>query len=89
MAVISEQSVYVCPQVYFSCIHGHIKDQKLMSDAVAAQVDNWSKTEIGARLTSVDPNANSLKLSNGKTFNYKSLVLAPGFNHSMDYIEGL
>lgn len=35
------------------------------------------------------PNENKLKLSNGKEFTYKALVLATGFNHSSSFIEGL
>ena len=89
MAIISKDSVYVCPQIYFACIHEHIKDQRLMSDAVPAQIEQWSKIETGIEVTKVNGDANSLEMSNGKTFNYKSLVLAPGFDHSMEPIEGL
>jgi NADH dehydrogenase FAD-containing subunit len=60
-----------------------------MSDAVPAQVENWSKVEVGVKMTSVNPSANSLQCSNGKTYNYKSLILAPGFDHTMEPIEGL
>jgi NADH dehydrogenase FAD-containing subunit len=28
-------------------------------------------------------------LSNGREYTYKALVLAPGFEHSMDGVEGL
>ena len=30
-----------------------------------------------------------MKLSNGKTFSYKALVLAPGFDHTVEPIQGL
>jgi len=35
------------------------------------------------------PQQNKIKLSNGKEYTYKALVLAPGFNHTMEPIEGL
>lgn len=37
----------------------------------------------------MNPGSNSLKLSTGKEYTYKSLVLAPGLSHESDYIEGL
>ena len=43
-------------------------------------VKTWSKSEIGVTVESVDPNANTMKLSNGKDITYKSLVLAPGLD---------
>lgn len=89
LAIVSQESVYVRPQTYFGVCHAHISDQQLLSGAVPTQVDNWSRIETGVRLTSLDANANELKLSNGKTFTYKALVLAPGFDHTMEPIEGL
>jgi len=35
------------------------------------------------------PESNELTLSNGKVFSYKALVIGTGFDHSLDYIEGL
>lgn len=35
------------------------------------------------------PESNSLVLSNGREYTYKALVLAPGFHHSVDNIDGL
>ena len=40
-------------------------------------------------MTKVNPNENSVELSNNKKYNYKALVFAPGFDHSSDYIKGL
>lgn len=35
------------------------------------------------------PEQNKLRLSNGREYTYKALVLAPGFDHSSEHIEGL
>jgi NADH dehydrogenase FAD-containing subunit len=35
------------------------------------------------------PEQNKLRLSNGREYSYKALVLATGFNHRVDFIEGL
>jgi len=37
----------------------------------------------------IDPEKCQLQLSNGKEFNYKALVLAPGLDHGMTGIKGL
>lgn len=89
LAIVTPDIVYVNPQVYFPSLHSHVDGAKLMSDSVPAQIELWSKMETGVRMTSVNPDANSMQLSNGKTFNYKSLILAPGFDHTMEPIEGL
>jgi len=89
MAVVSPQSKYVQPQLYFAVCHSHIEKLKLDSGSVNAQVENWSKTELGVNVTKINPMQNNLELSNGKTFNYKALVFAPGLDHSMDHIKGL
>jgi hypothetical protein len=52
-------------------------------------VDSWSKIEGNTRVTKVNPTKNTVELSNGKTFTYKTLVLAPGFDHSRQHIKGL
>lgn len=89
MAVVSPLNKYVQPQLYFAVCHSHIEKLKLDSGSVNAQIDNWSKTEIGVNVTKINPVANQIELSNNKTFNYKALVFAPGLDHSMDYIPGL
>lgn len=89
LAVISPQGKYIQPSLYFSVAGSHIEKLNLDSGSVNAQVENWSKVEIGAHVTKINPVANELDLSNGKTFTYKALVLAPGLSHSMDYIPGL
>ena len=45
--------------------------------------------ETFVKVTEYRPNENRLRLSNGKEFTYKALVLAPGFDHKAEYIEGL
>ena len=89
MAVVSPLNKYVQPKLYFAVCHSHIEKLKLDSGSVNAQIDNWSKTEIGVNVTKINPVANQIELSNNKTFNYKALVFAPGLDHSMDYIPGL
>jgi hypothetical protein len=89
MAVVSPQNKYVQPQLYFACAHSHIEKLKLDSGSVNAQVENWSKTELGVNVTKINPMENNIELSNGKTFNYKALVYAPGLDHNQDYIKGL
>lgn len=74
---------------YFGVCHGHIDGQKLESSAVSSQVDPWSRTDVNAKVVEYKPNENKVVLSNGREYSYKALVLAPGFHHSMDGIEGL
>jgi NADH dehydrogenase FAD-containing subunit len=52
-------------------------------------VKPWSKMESGTSVESIDPSTNTLKLDNGKTFTYKSLLLAPGFDTGEHQIKGL
>jgi hypothetical protein len=59
------------------------------SGSVQSQIDNWSKTELGVTATKIDPDHNTISLNNGKTFNYKALVLATGFDHQISGIKGL
>lgn len=89
MALITAQGKYVVPQSYLAVSHGHYPDQKLDSATISAQVDNWSRTDVGATVTKYLPNENKLVLSNGKEYTYKALVLAPGFDHKMEHIDGL
>jgi len=89
MAVISPSAKFLQPQLYFAVCHGHVEKLKLDSGSVNAQVENWSKTDLGVTVTKIDPAANTINLSNNKTYNYKALVFAPGMDHSMDYIKGL
>ena len=69
MAVVSPLNKYVQPQLYFAVCHSHIEKLKLDSGSVNAQIDNWSKTEIGVNVTKINPVANQIELSNNKTFN--------------------
>lgn len=89
MAVISPNMRFNQPSLYMACAHSHSDKLLAMSDTVIAQVDNWSRADIGASVTKVNPDANSLELSNGKSYTYKALVLAPGFDHSDAHIPGL
>ena len=89
IALVTETNKWVQPQLYFGVAASAQPELKLESGTVSAQVDAWSKIEAFQRVTKVNPDANTVEMSNGKTFNYKALVLAPGFEHSMDHVEGL
>ena len=89
MALVSQEGKYVIPQAYLGVTHEHIKPLGLLSGTVTSQVENWSKTDVGARVVKYLPNENKVVLSNGKEYTYKALVLAPGLNHRSDVIEGL
>jgi hypothetical protein len=89
IALISKDGIYLQPTLYFPITHGHVPTLKCESGGVSAQVENWSKTEIGVTAQKVIPDQNKIVLNNGKTFSYKALVLATGFDHKLDGIKGL
>jgi hypothetical protein len=89
MALITDKSRYVLPQSYFGVSHGHLTDLKLESGTVSAQIAPWSRTDTQAKITKFIPEQNRVTLSNGREYTYKALVVATGFNHSANHIEGL
>jgi NADH dehydrogenase FAD-containing subunit len=89
MAIVADRSRFVLPQVYFGASHGHIPELKLESGTVSAQIEQWSRTDTGARITEFLPEQNKVKLSNGREYTYKALVVATGFEHKSEFIEGL
>lgn len=89
MAIITDQSKFVIPELYFLCSHDAIKGLKLESGSVASQVDASSRVDTNVRATKIDPENNKVHLSNGKEYTYKALVYAPGFNHTVDNVKGL
>lgn len=89
MALITDRSRFILPEVYFTVLNGHIKDLKLESATVSAQVEQWSRADTNVKVTKFSPNENKVKLSNGKEYTYKALVIATGFEHSSSHIEGL
>lgn len=89
IALITENSRFILPQSYFAVSHGHIAELKLESGSVSAQVDPWSRIDTFSKVTEFNPNQNKLKLSNGREYTYKALVLNTGFSHQSSYIEGL
>lgn len=89
MALVSQEGKYIIPQAYFGVTHHHLKPLNLISGTVSSQVDNSSRTDVGARVVKYLPNENKVVLSNGKEYTYKALVLATGLNHRADAIEGL
>lgn len=48
-----------------------------------------SRVDTGVRVSKFVPDESKVVLTNGKEYTYKSLVLAPGFDHKVDNIEGL
>lgn len=89
MALVVAAGKAIMPPSYFGVCHGHIDGQKLESSTVSSQVDPWSRTDVNVNVVEYKPNENKVVLSNGREYSYKALVLAPGFHHSMDGIEGL
>jgi len=89
MAIITDRSKFVCPELYFLCSHAAIKPLKLESGSVASQVDASSRVDTNIRAVKIDPAKNKLVLSNGNEYTYKALVIAPGFHHSIDNLKGL
>ena len=51
-------------------------------------IDKWSKCEYTS-VTTVDTTNKKVTLANGKEFSYKALVLAPGLDQDIKFIEGL
>jgi len=88
MAIVCDKGKWIEPINYFMVAHAHREKLSLVSPAVSALVQNWSKAELTS-VKSLDPKANSLGLANGKNLTYKSLVLAPGFDCSYSNIKGL
>lgn len=89
MALVTDRSRFILPQVYFGASHAHIAELKLESGTVSAQIEQWSRMETFTKVAEYRPKENKLKLTNGKEFTYKALVLAPGFDHRSAHIEGL
>ena len=88
MGIIAKDPQYIVPQTYFNVIHEHCKPLKLVSAQILNLVDAWSAIH-NTTVTSLSPETNSLTLADGKTLNYKALVLAPGFDSHVDMIPGL
>lgn len=89
MALVTNQGKYLVPQAYIGCTHGHLKPLVLETGTVSAQVENWSRTDVGADVTKFVPAENKVILSNGREYTYKALVLATGFSHKSANIDGL
>lgn len=89
MALITDRSRFVLPEVYFGAAHGHIPELKLESGTVSAQVEPWTRTDTFTRVTEINPEQNKVKLANGREYTYKALVVATGFDHRPEFIKGL
>ena len=89
MALVSSSSKFVIPDAYLACSHGHVPPLQLESSSISGQVADWTRIEQNVKVVKYNPSQNKLTLSNGKEFTYKALVLAPGFHHNPEGIEGL
>ena len=89
MALITDRSRFILPQSYFGVSHGHIAELKLESSTVSAQIEPWSRMDTFAKVSQFVPEQNKLRLTNGREYTYKALVMATGFNHTSEHIEGL
>lgn len=89
MALITDRSRYILPNAYFGVSHGHLADLKLESGTVSAQIEPWSRTDVFHRVNEILPEQNKVKLTNGREYSYKALVVASGFDHKSANIEGL
>jgi NADH dehydrogenase FAD-containing subunit len=89
MALVTDRSRFIIPQCYFGVSHGHIAGLKLESGTVSAQIEPWSRMDTFTKVSEFLPNENKIRLSNGREYTYKALVMSTGFNHSSEHIEGL
>lgn len=89
MAIVSERSKFVNPTLYYLCSYGYVKELKLEAASVGAQVNAASRVNVNTRVSKFLPDENKIQLANGKEYTYKALVLAPGFEHKSESIEGL
>jgi NADH dehydrogenase FAD-containing subunit len=88
MAFVSPHPKYPLPTGYMPCTSKHTPLYKYVSESKTQYVDKWSRLE-NTSVEAVSTEKKEVKLANGKTFTYKALVLAPGFKHETDSIEGL
>lgn len=89
MDLVTDRSRYILPEVYFAVVHSHVKDLKLESATVSAQIEPWSRADTFVRVAKFMPEENKVKLTNGKEYTYKALVVSTGFEHKSEFIEGL
>lgn len=89
MALVSDGSKFVNSDLYFLTAYGVIKDLKLESASINAQVNASSRVNANTRVKEFKPHDNKIVLDNGKEYSYNALVLAPGFDHKSENIEGL
>ena len=88
MGLICKDMQFIIPQAYFNVTHGHKKFLNLESASTVNMVDPWS-TINNTTVEKLLPEKNCVKLADGKELTYKALVLAPGFDTSVDKIPGL
>ncbi len=89
MALITDRSKFVNPDLYHLVQYGVIKELKLESGSVGSQVDVSSKVHTQTKVTKIIPNENKVVLDNGREYTYRALVLANGLDTKSEFIEGL
>ena len=88
MGIVTKDTSYIVPQAYFNVIHEHKKFLTLESANIVNMVQSWSGVH-NTTVEKLDPENNCVELATGKVLNYKTLVLAPGFDTHVDKIPGL
>jgi NADH dehydrogenase FAD-containing subunit len=88
MAFVSPDAKWPYPSGYHAATVGDVPTYNFVSAAVTGYVDKWSRIET-TTVEHVSTDKKEVKLANGKTLSYKALVLAPGFKHESNSIEGI
>lgn len=88
MGLVSRETVYTIPQVYFNALHEHKKLLNLESATLPGMIDAWSMINNNV-VTKLSPEASKVTLDDGRELTYKALVMAPGFETSASLIPGL
>jgi hypothetical protein len=89
MALVTDRPKFVIPELYFLASYGVVKDLKLESASVGAQVNASSRVNVNQRVTHFKPDENKIVLDDGKEYTYRALVLANGLDQKSENIEGL
>lgn len=89
IALVTDRSKFVCPELYYLTSYGAVKDLKLETGSVGAQVNASSRVNQSTRVTQFKPDENKVVLEDGKEYTYRALVLANGLDSKSEHIEGL
>jgi NADH dehydrogenase FAD-containing subunit len=89
MALITDRSKFVNPDLYHLVQTGIVKELKLESGSVGSQVDVSSRVHVQTKVTKIIPSENKVVLDNGREYTYRALVLANGLDTKSEFVEGL